>query len=58
MKDAEETIERLLAGLRDAEPPAGMERRILEAIDGMEGCEAAATAWFWRPAIALRWRVR
>jgi hypothetical protein len=57
MKDAEETIERLLAGLRDARPPAGIERRILEALDGMEGHEASAFASFWRrplrPALAM-----
>ncbi len=29
----EEAIEKVLAGLRDAEAPAGMERRILEAIE-------------------------
>ena len=33
MRDADRTIERLLAGLRDAEPPAAMEPRILEALD-------------------------
>ena len=56
MKDADGTIERLLAGLRDAEPPGGMERRILEALDGMEAREAVASASLWRrpsPAIAM-----
>jgi hypothetical protein len=57
MRDADGTIERLLAGLRDAEPPAGIERRILEALDGMEGHEASAFAAFWRrafrPAMAM-----
>jgi hypothetical protein len=57
MKDADGTIERLLAGLRDAQPPGGMERRILEAIDGVEPREAAASASLWRlpfrPAIAM-----
>ena len=57
MKDADGTIERLLAGLRDAEPPAGIERRILEALDGMEAREAVASASLWRlpfrPAIAM-----
>ncbi len=57
MKDAEETIERLLAGLRDAEPPAGIERRILEALEGMDAREASTSASLWgrrlRPAIAL-----
>jgi hypothetical protein len=53
MKDAEGTIERLLAGLRDAEPPGGMERRILEALGGMGAREVAASASLWLPAMAL-----
>jgi hypothetical protein len=53
MKDADGTIERLLAGLRDAEPPGGMERRILEALDGRGAHEVAASAFLWRPAMAL-----
>jgi hypothetical protein len=57
MKDADGTIERLLAGLREAKPPGGMERRILEAIDGVEAREAVASASHWRlpfrPAIAM-----
>jgi hypothetical protein len=32
MKDADRTIESLLAGLRDAEPPPGMHHRILDAM--------------------------
>lgn len=44
MKDADRTIERLLAGLRDAEPSAGIERRILEAM----GAREAASAPLWR----------
>ena len=57
MNDADGTIERLLAGLRDAEPPGGMERRILEALDGMEVREEVTSASLWRlpfrPAIAM-----
>jgi cytoskeletal protein RodZ len=57
MRDADRTIERLLAGLRDAEPPGGMERRILEALHGREAREVAASASLWRrplrPAIAM-----
>jgi hypothetical protein len=53
MKDADGTIERLLAGLRDVEPPGGIERRILEALDGVEAREAVASASLWRPAMAL-----
>ncbi len=48
MRDADGTIERLLAGLRDAQPPGGMERRILEALDGVEAREAVASASLWR----------
>ena len=57
MKDADGTIERLLAGLRDAEPPGGMERRILEALDGMDAREEVTSASLWRrpfrPAFAV-----
>lgn len=57
MRDADGTIERLLAGLRDAQPPAGIERRILEALDGMEAREEVTSASLWRlpfrPAIAM-----
>jgi len=57
MRDADGTIERLLAGLRDAEPPGGMERRILQALDGMEAREEVTSASLWRlpfrPAIAM-----
>jgi hypothetical protein len=44
MKDADRTIERLLAALRDAEPSAAMGLRILQA---MEAREAEASAPFW-----------
>jgi hypothetical protein len=57
MRDADRTIERLLAGLRDAEPPGGMERRILEALDATGAREVAVPASLWRrplrPAIAM-----
>ena len=57
MRDAEGTIERLLAGLSDAEPPGGMERRILEALDGIGAREVAPSASLWRrplrPALAM-----
>jgi hypothetical protein len=58
MKDAEPTIERLLAGLRDAEPQPGIERRVLEM---MQARKTVAPVPFWRrvrpqtiPAIAFR----
>jgi hypothetical protein len=53
MKDADGTIERLLAGLREVEPPGGMERRILEALDGAEAREVVISAWPWRAAMGL-----
>ncbi len=57
MRDADRTIERLLAGLRDAQPPGGMERRILEALSGAGAREVAASVPLWRrplrPAIAI-----
>jgi hypothetical protein len=34
MKNSDEAVERVLAGLREAEAPEGMERRILEAMRG------------------------
>jgi hypothetical protein len=59
MKDADGTIERLLAGLRDAKPPGGMERRILEALEGREAREVAGSSSLWRrplrPAFATLW---
>jgi hypothetical protein len=45
MKDAEPTIARLLAGLRDAEPQPGIERRILQA---MQARETVASMPFWK----------
>jgi hypothetical protein len=44
MRDAEHTIERLLAGLRNAEPQPGIEHRILEAIQARE---TVASVPFW-----------
>jgi hypothetical protein len=45
MKNSQEAIEKVLGGLRDAEAPAGMERRIL---DGLEEREAARSGSGWR----------
>ena len=50
MKDADRTIERLLAALRDAEPSTGIEHRLLQA---MEAREAEAFAPLWRRPTAL-----
>ena len=43
MKNSEEAIEKVLAGLRSADPPAGMERRIVEAAWKAE--RDAASEW-------------
>jgi len=45
MKNSEQAMEALLAGLRDAEAPAGMERRILKAV---EDCRSARSRSSWR----------
>ena len=44
MKDAEPTIERLLAGLRDAQPHPGIEHRILKAVQAREKV-ASVPSW-------------
>jgi hypothetical protein len=46
MKNSQEAIEKVLGGLRDAEAPAGMERRIL---DGLEerGTVRSGSDWRW-----------
>jgi hypothetical protein len=46
MKNSEEAIDRVLAGLRDADPPAGMERRIL---DRLKERETERSRSEWRP---------
>ena len=53
MKGPDETIERVLSGLRDVEAPDGLEQRVLRAI--AEGVEHRATRrWNWRSS--LHWR--
>jgi cytoskeletal protein RodZ len=54
MRDADRTIERLLAGLRDAEPSAGIERRIIEATAARK-LESSASLW---PSLTLPWLLR
>lgn len=55
MKDSDQAIEKVLAGLRDAEAPAGMERRILETV---QSHASARSRWDWlttfTPWIAAR----
>jgi hypothetical protein len=57
MNDAEPTIKRLLAGLRDAQPDPGIEHRILKA---MQAREQTASVSFWsrlRPQTLSRFAV-
>src|ERR1700677_417330 len=42
MNKPDEAIDKVLAGLRDAEPPAGLERRILEGLE-----HRATQRWNW-----------
>jgi hypothetical protein len=44
MKDSDQAIEKVLAGLRDAEAPGGMERRILETV---QNHSSAHSRWSW-----------
>jgi hypothetical protein len=53
MKNADEAIGRVLAGLRDAEAPAGMERRILKAVAARSAVPTAVgPRWARRIALA------
>jgi hypothetical protein len=45
VKGSEEAIEKVLAGLRDIEAPAGMERRILERLEGRVSVVEARSGW-------------
>ena len=45
MKNSEEAIERVFAGLRDVDTPGGMERRIVETL---EDHALAQSRWSWR----------
>jgi len=51
MKDSDQAIEMVLTGLRDAEVPAGMERRILETVQNQA---SAHSRWDWLTAAAHR----
>jgi len=48
-RDSEETIERVLAGLRDAEAPAGMNRRIVDAMENRASVLTASKAPCFKP---------
>jgi hypothetical protein len=54
MTDADETIKVLMAGFRDAEPPTGMQSRILEALDlHATGSPGLPKSWRWRPSVGV-----
>jgi hypothetical protein len=54
MRDADETIRILLAGIRDAEPPGGMQSRILQAVELHPAVSPGLLeSWGLRPAVAL-----
>jgi len=56
VKNSEDAIEKVLAGLRDADAPAGMERRIHEAVENRasarsrRGWRKWKSIWLLRPA--------
>jgi hypothetical protein len=49
MENPEKAIEKVLAGLRDAEAPVGMERRIVEAVRDRAPVGAVRGWLLWRP---------
>ena len=53
MKNSDDAIERVLTGLREAEAPVGMERRILEAVQDRAAVKSARLLpWVWGTALA------
>jgi hypothetical protein len=57
MRDAEKTVDRLLAGLRSAQPSARLEERVLARMENaMEAGHAAASDSAWRRLLLL-WRL-
>lgn len=53
MRNADETIKILLAGIRDAEPPSGMQSRILQAVELHPVSPGLLESWGLRPSGAL-----
>ena len=49
IKYSEEAIEKVLAGLRDADAPSGMERRILEGLEERAAARSRAGWRWWLP---------
>jgi hypothetical protein len=53
MKNSEEALGKVLAGLRDSEAPPDLERRILAAVEARASLRQAATPrWAWSVALA------
>jgi hypothetical protein len=53
MKNAEQAIGKVLAGLRDSEASPGLERRILAAVEARASAHPVATPrWVWSVALA------
>ena len=57
MRNSDETIEKVLTGLRDVDAPAGMERRILEGLEE-RGTARAESAKGWLGAMPIRGGMR
>jgi hypothetical protein len=54
MRDADQTIKMLMTGLRDAEPPTGMQSRILEALElHATVSPGLLKSWRLRPSVAM-----
>ncbi len=54
MRDVDETIQILMAGFRDEEPPAGMQSRIFEALElHATVSPGSLVSWRLRPSVAM-----
>lgn len=53
MRRSEEAMDKVLAGLREAEAPAGMEQRILDALERRPLAQPAARWWTMTPVWGL-----
>src|SRR5271163_1209432 len=54
MRDADETIKMLMAGFRDAEPPAGMQGRIFQTLElHATVSPGSLVSWRLRPSVAM-----
>jgi hypothetical protein len=57
MKNSEDSIEKVMAGLRDSEPPSGMELRIFTAVQ-KRASERYKASWWQRTSTGMSWRLR